>query len=33
MAQADPAEADMLWHDEPLPAELYGTSVSGCIAT
>jgi len=31
--QADPAEADTLWHDEPLLAELYGASVSGRIAT
>jgi hypothetical protein len=31
--QADPAEADMLWHGEPLLAELYSASVSGHIAT
>jgi len=31
--QADPAEADTLWHDEPLLAELYRASVSGRIAT
>jgi hypothetical protein len=31
--QADPAEADTLWHDEPLLTELYSTSVSGRIAT
>jgi hypothetical protein len=31
--QADPAEADTLWRDEPLLAELYSASVSGRIAT
>jgi hypothetical protein len=31
--QADLGEADALWHDEPLLAELYGASVSGRIAT
>jgi hypothetical protein len=31
--QADPAEADMLAHDEPLLAELYSASVLGRIAT
>jgi hypothetical protein len=30
---ADPAEADTLWRDEPLLAELYSASVSGRIAT
>ena len=31
--QADPDEADTLWQDEPLLAELYSASVSGRIAT
>ncbi len=32
-SQADPDEADGLWRDEPLLAELYGASVSGRVAT
>jgi hypothetical protein len=31
--QADPAEANTLWRNEPLLAELYSASVSGRIAT
>jgi hypothetical protein len=31
--QAAPAEANKLWQDEPLLAELYSASVSGLIAT